>query len=193
MTAVEATHRLPKITIGQVLGKALSALITTLLLVMLAGALALVAVPKALDAVPLTVLTGSMEPTYMPGDVVISQKMSDPATQIRVGDVVTFQPKSDDPMLITHRVIDKRLGGIGVQFVTQGDNNSAVDEPIAPEQIMGKVRYSVPKVGHLKQAVTDVIEPRAAILGAGALAFLYAIWLFVFADRFERRKLARSR
>lgn len=119
-----------------------------LLTVVVAGALALIVVPKATGAKPLTVLSGSMTGTYDIGDVVVVRPV-DPA-ELAVGDVITFQPTSDDPALTTHRIVGLTYGSEGQQFVTQGDANGAVDlSPVTPEQVKGEVWYSVPTVGYL--------------------------------------------
>ena len=109
--------------------------------------LALIVVPKATGSRPLTVLTGSMTPTYLPGDVVIVRPAD--ATSLQIGDVITFQAVSDDPRLTTHRIKSVVLTGTGRQYVTQGDANGAVDPaPITPAQVRGTVWYSVPYVGY---------------------------------------------
>src|SRR5690625_7786321 len=93
---------------------------SVLLVAVLALAVALAVVPRVMNGAALTVLTGSMEPTYSPGDTVVSV----PQDRYDVGDVVTFQPVSDDPMLITHRVVAIPLGGPGgPRYVTRGDAN----------------------------------------------------------------------
>ena len=114
-----------------------------------AGAgLALIAVPKATGAKPLTVLSGSMVPTYDPGDVVIVRDAD--TRHLEVGQVITFQPTSDDPRLTTHRVVEVTYGSEGTRYVTQGDANDAPDpDPVRPVQVQGVVWYSVPLVGHL--------------------------------------------
>lgn len=81
--------------------------------------------------------------------MVVVRGVEDAVSEVQIGDVVTFQPVSDDPALITHRVVGKSFGSSGTLFITRGDANGADDEPIEPEQIMGKVRYSVPYVGHV--------------------------------------------
>jgi signal peptidase len=112
------------------------------------GALALIVVPKLNDARPLAVFSGSMVPTFDPGDVVVVRDTD--AGSLQVGDVVTFQPYPDDPRLITHRVIEVRYGVEGVSYTTQGDNNGAADlEPVQPKQVRGEVWYVVPYVGHV--------------------------------------------
>lgn len=145
-------------------------------LVIAVGCLAFV-VPRFIDAVPLAVLSGSMEPVYSPGDLVISKSV--PPEEIAVNDVVTFQPESGNPMLITHRVIAKSLGADGIaSFTTQGDANGAADEPILPEQVKGKVIYSLPYLGY----VTTALDPGAkaviaALIGAGLVG--YAVFMVV--------------
>ncbi|WP_432476791.1 signal peptidase I [Nocardioides sp. GXQ0305] len=118
-----------------------------LLASVIAGALALIVIPKANDARPLTVLTGSMTGTYDAGSVVIVRDV-DPET-VQVGDVITFQALSDNPALTTHRVVDIAYGSEGTTYVTKGDANDAVDPwTVTAEQIKGEVWYSVPFVGY---------------------------------------------
>ena len=126
-----------------------SALLTLLVILALAAAAALTVVPRLLGGTSLTVLSGSMEPLYAPGDAVIVVPVD--AADVRPGDVVAFQPVSGDPTLITHRVISRQLGGgpAGGYIVTQGDANNAADPPILPEQIRGRALYAVPAVGRL--------------------------------------------
>lgn len=140
--------------------------LTTVLVVALAGlALAVSVVPRLIGGVPLTVLTGSMEPALRPGDIVVVV----PQEVYRVGDVVTFQPEAGDPTLITHRIIAVTNSGYGATFTTQGDANGAPDDPIVPAQIMGRVAYRVPFVGH---AVTFVQNDPVLIGGAVAAILL---------------------
>ncbi len=110
------------------------------------GAGALIVLPKATGARPLTVLSGSMTGTYDVGDVVIVRPVD--TDELEVGDVITFQPVSDDPNLTTHRIVALAYGNNETHFVTQGDANNAVDPaPVKPAQVNGEVWYSVPKVG----------------------------------------------
>lgn len=161
-----------------------SALLGVVMVAMLALAAAAVVVPKILGALPLTVLTGSMEPTHSPGDVVVVQPVE--PEEIRVGDVVTFQPVSDDPTLVTHRVVGITWGGDGIAgFVTRGDANGTDDDPIVPDQVMGRVVYSIPLIGHATNASWG---PTAVTVGAvGLLA--YGVLMIVIPDR-SRRKAA---
>jgi signal peptidase len=130
--------------------------------------LALVAVPKMTGSRPLTVLTGSMTPTYPAGDVVIVKPAD--ADNLQIGDVITFQPESNNPELTTHRIVGVVLTSDGRQYVTRGDANGADDPmPIKPEQVRGKVWYSVPCVGYASmwasgQSIRMVIDLAAMAL-----------------------------
>ena len=124
-----------------VAGRAI-ALLATGLVVLVLGVV--VVVPKLGGATPYTVLTGSMRPTMPPGTLVVVKPVK--PEQIRVGDVITFQIKSGDPAVATHRVV-----GVGVTMggdyllKTKGDANNAADPTtVRPEQIRGKRWYSVP-------------------------------------------------
>lgn len=89
------------------------------------------------------VTTGSMIPTIDPGAIVFTQKKAEYGLQ----DIVTFT--SADKHVITHRIIEKRVGDAHT-FVTKGDNNKTADsEPIAQSQIIGAVRTHIPFIGKI--------------------------------------------
>lgn len=132
----------------------LSGVTTGLLLAAVALAAAVVVVPRALGGTALTVLTGSMEPTIRPGDLVAIRPT--PVEQLHVGDVITFQPRPGDPTLITHRIVRIQLGAAtGTVVVTRGDANGADDPPIIPAQVKGKVVYHLPYAGRLTLLAGD--------------------------------------
>ena len=144
-----------------------------LLLVVVALAAVIILIPKLSNAVPLTVLTSSMEPSLPPGTLIIV-KPTDPDT-LAVGDVVTYQIRSGEPEVITHRIISVTVGSAGGRsFELQGDNNSDPDvDAVMPEQIQGTVWYSVPLVGHANNFMNG--EARSFIIPVGAvLLFSYA-------------------
>lgn len=150
-----------------------------------AGALALIVVPKATGARPLTVLSGSMTGTYDIGDVVIVRPVD--TDDLAAGDVITFQPVSDDPALTTHRIQSVVYGSEGTSFITKGDANGAADpEPITSEQVMGEVWYSVPTVGHVSVWLAGGwVRQALNILAVGLL--LYGGW-FLATGLLDRRQ-----
>ena len=157
--------------------------VTSILLVaVLALAVALAVVPRVMGGEALTVLTGSMQPTYSPGDVVVSVPQED----YQVGDVVTFQPVSGDPTLVTHRIVAVTVGGPqGEQYITRGDANGDDDDPIEAGQIMGEVVYSVPYVGYVAVAAGE--HRNVLIAAAAALLIGYGIYA-VASDVLRKRR-----
>ncbi|WP_109472393.1 signal peptidase I [Ornithinimicrobium cavernae] len=156
----------------------LSAVVAWVALVGVAGLLVvMVLVPRLTGWVPLTVLTGSMEPAIPAGSMVVVERIDGEADldRIQIGDVITFLPRTDDPHLVTHRVVGEggRSDGSTV-FTTRGDANGADDrEPVGATQIRGRVRYHVPGVGHVSQLL-NVEQKRLGVIVVAGVLFLYA-------------------
>ena len=121
-------------------------------LVVLIGALVIV-IPNLAGAMPLTVLTSSMEPRLPPGTLIVVKPIE--TEQIVVGDVITYQIKSGEPGVITHRVAGITNSSDGSRtFTLKGDNNDVADElQVLPVQVQGKLWYSVPWIGYLSNFV----------------------------------------
>ena len=89
-----------------------------------------------------TVLSGSMEPEFYPGDIVVVKHKD--KTDIKLNDIVTY--KDSDGVIITHRIIKETPQG----YITKGDNNNTEDADIlTKDNIIGEVKFSIPKVGYL--------------------------------------------
>lgn len=85
------------------------------------------------------VLSGSMEPSISPGDVVFVA-----SGPVGVGDVVTYQTGNDVPT--THRVVEAVDGA----YRTKGDANENADRAmVQPDQLLGRVVFVVPLIGHV--------------------------------------------
>ena len=85
------------------------------------------------------VLTGSMEPTFSAGDLIVVKEKSE---DFAVGDIVVYQ---DIGSLIVHRIVS-----VGEEtVVTRGDANNADDAPIDISAIEGKVIFWIPYGGHV--------------------------------------------
>ncbi|MCC2321075.1 signal peptidase I [Cellulomonas xiejunii] len=165
-----------------------SVLLTAAMVVLLLLAAVVTVVPRLIGAVPLTVLSGSMEPTISAGDLVVVRP-TDPA-DLRIGDVVTVQPVSDDPTLVTHRIIGVTHGSDGIAgFVTQGDANEHPDEPVVPEQVMGRVVYTVPLVGHVTHGTWGPYV--ATAVGVGLVVYGVVTFALPRRDRDEVPGAAR--
>jgi signal peptidase I len=141
-------------------------------------ALILVVVPFVSGSTPMTILTSSMEPRLPPGTLIVVKPT--PADQIAIGDVMTYQIRSGDPAVVSHRVIGVSSSSDGgLSFTTQGDNNDSPDQnPVIEAQIRGVVWYSVPWVGYVSTAVNG--QNRSWIVPATAIALLaYAGFMVV--------------
>jgi signal peptidase I len=97
---------------------------------------------------PSVILTGSMEPLIMPGDVVLVHKISneDEIYELSKGDIINFKRGN---IIITHRIKEVLKDEAGnLSFETKGDNNNAIDEEkVQPNDIKGIVIKVVPKIG----------------------------------------------
>lgn len=161
-----------------------------LLLVVALGA-AVIVIPALTHSVPLTVLTQSMEPKLPPGTLLIVRPV-DP-DDIKIGDVITYQIKSGEPGVITHRVIATGVNSKGERvFTLQGDNNAAPDpDPVREVQIQGRLWYSVPYIGWVNNAVSGNTRGVLMPIVAGAL-LLYAAWA-IGSGIVDRRRTARKK
>lgn len=87
-----------------------------------------------------------MEPTIPLGATIFTQ----PAEEYVVGDVVTFQRRSDD-QATTHRIVENRVSEEGeTVFITKGDANDSADmQPVEKEEVAGKVIFQVAYLGFI--------------------------------------------
>jgi len=89
--------------------------------------------------------SGSMAPTILTGAVVITR----PTASYQVGDVVTYQRRTDQSAT-THRLIEEVGEGGESAFMAQGDANNVADaEPVLAVEIAGKVGLNIPYVGYV--------------------------------------------
>lgn len=146
-----------------------------------------VIVPRVKGYVPLTILSGSMEPSLPVGSQVFVdpvQGRSEAEDEVRTGSVITYMPYPDDPTLVTHRVVRTSYATDGSpRWRTQGDANSSPDETVVgPKQLRGVVRYHVPFVGYVASGLDREHKETIAIALAGCL-FAYAAWNLLLAFR----------
>ncbi|MFI7580430.1 signal peptidase I [Kocuria sp. M4R5S9] len=171
--------------------RAVHAVLAALLAAVAALLLAVVVVPLVLGWVPLTVLSGSMEPTVPTGSQVVVQPLEGEADAagLSTGDVVTFMPHPDDPTLVTHRIVGVAVDGEGRRsFTTRGDANAAPDaDPVTATQLRGVVQYHVPWAGHAA-TLLDAEQKRGGIVLASAALFGYALWQLVGVARDRGRR-----
>lgn len=120
-------------------------------------------VPSVLGFSVLRIRTGSMEPEYKTGSVIIAKKVN--YNTLKVGDVISFYSTSKDisTLVNTHRIHEITYLTTGEkQFITKGDANSAVDsEPVFYKKVIGKV---VLNLGVISGSVIGVLQNPTVIL-----------------------------
>jgi signal peptidase len=126
------------------------------------------------------VLSGSMDPTFPPGSVVISQQA--PISAIRTGDVIIFHPPyATNGALVVHRVIVSNRTAAGLEVITKGDANRAAD-PWGVVRLRGdrayRARFDIPLVGYAAVWIHSRTG-RAVVLALGGGLLLLAGWSLV--------------
>ncbi|MFC5495669.1 signal peptidase I [Nocardioides caricicola] len=144
-------------------------------------------VPRLAGAATYVIETGSMRPHLPPGTMIAVQPAD--ASAVKVGDVITYQLRSGDPTVVTHRVVAVGYDGEGqMRWQTQGDANPAADRLwVRPAQLRGRLWYGVPMLGHVTAIVTQ--QQRRVIVGAAAVGLIgYALTQFGSAWRDRRHR-----
>lgn len=149
-----------------------------------------VVLPHVLGAQTYTVLTGSMEPGMPAGTMIAVRPAS--IDDVLVGDVVTYQIRSGDPAVVTHRVVGTTSStGGGRLLLTRGDANDADDPPVQSEQLRGTVVLAVPYLGY--PAVLLGGDQRGAIVAAvGVVVIGYGIVVLGLDVSGRRRTMGRA-
>lgn len=160
------------------------------LLVLLIGVgIAAVVVPAVTGSVALTVRSSSMEPALPAGTLLVVRPTA--TDDIAPGAVLTYQLRSGEPTLVTHRVTQRMLLTDGSPvFITKGDANPQPDlDPVKPVQVRGTVWYAIPYVGWVAQLLDGEVRTVVISAAVGAL-LLYAAWMFISAARDRTRRPA---
>jgi signal peptidase I len=124
----------------------------------------------------LTVLSGSMEPTFRPGDLVVVTP--EPLSEVREGQVIAYSVPVADHQVVTHRVIELVHGGDAPVIRTRGDANPAADPWTA--KLHGttawRMRFVIPHAGTVVRFVRGPAVHAALVLVAPIMLGL--IWLY---------------
>ena len=115
--------------------------------------------------------TGSMSPTFNPGDVVVDRTTE---AGFQPGDVVTVQTSTASG-LVSHRLTHVDRQG---KLHTKGDANKTADAwALSPAAVHGVVQHIVPKMGYLvvfmrqKEGVAGVMTSALSIFLLWGLCF----------------------
>jgi signal peptidase I len=127
---------------------------------------------------PVAVYSGSMRPTIPVGGLAVDRPV--PASDVRVGDVITFNDPYVKGRLVTHRVAEIVHTPNGLAYRTKGDANPARDPwAIRLTGEVGRVSFSVPVAGYILFYAHTREVRTVLILLAGALLLLNVLrWIW---------------
>ena len=123
------------------------------------------------------VISGSMEPTIMTGDLIVDRtnRGFGPNT------IITFQdPKGH---IVTHRITKtEQLSNGSLEFITKGDNNEDPDQyTTPPKRVLGTHWFTIPKLGYILVYIRS-------FMGITIIVSLFAGW---FVSDFVWQKLQK--
>jgi signal peptidase len=112
------------------------------------GTLLAAAAPLAIGGHSYTVRSGSMTPAIRTGDIVVAESIA--PLRAQVGSIVMFRDPRGRDRVLTHRVRAMHRTGRRVDFITQGDANTARERWTVPvDGRIGRVLYRLPKLGYV--------------------------------------------
>jgi signal peptidase len=177
---------------GRKIYKIISAVIITVIAVFLSAIAILAIIQRSTDKSPnlfgyyiFTVLTDSMEPELVPGDVILSKSAKQ--TGVKLGDIVTYKSESVGGYFLTHRVIGFNIVG-GVEYViTRGDNTAGNDPPVPVDRITSVM---VKKLDFISKMLGVLKTPQGFFLIIVAPLVLVLILIFVsyYRDKLKLEK-----
>lgn len=163
---------------------------TSLLVAVSMFAFLTVVLPMMLGAHTYTVLTGSMQPGMPPGTLIAVRPTS--MDDVRIGDVVTFQMRSGEPAVATHRVVGTTSSTGGERLLlTRGDANDVDDPPVQDEQLRGVVVLAIPNLGYPAMLFGGQ-ERGAAVAAVGIVVIAYGTGVLVLDALRARRRRSRA-
>ena len=167
---------------------------------------------KSEDGVPalfgkslITIETGSMDPTYMPGDMVFMTKLTrEEKMNLQVGQIITFRTSIDingdgkPGDLNTHRIEEGR--GETLSFVTKGDHNPYADNvgdnpyTVHVDDIIGVCTEDgkIRGLGNVINFLSSSLGFFLCIVLPLILFFLYELYNFITVLMAERKKTASA-
>eukprot|EP00796_Vickermania_ingenoplastis_P011365 gene11365-7871_t len=124
------------------------------------------------------VISGSMEPGYYRGDLLLLQRRPD--SPVRVGDIIVYHLHGRS-IPIVHRVLrlHRRERDGKTLYLTKGDNNLFDDRHLYPpgvewveeENIIGKAFAYIPRIGYLTLIMAEL--PFVRYLSIGLILFFF--------------------
>lgn len=131
------------------------------------------------------VQSGSMEPACPVGAMVYVQEAE--PEQLQVGDVITFNLGGG--VRGTHRIVEITQVDGELAFVTKGDANEEPDNtPVTPENIVGRVCFTIPSLGFVINYIQQPSGRYAAISVVAVMLLLIVLPDLLFDDKKSKKQ-----
>ena len=146
--------------------------------------------PSVFGTTPMVVLSGSMSGTAEDhievGDLIFVGK-ADP-DQLEVGDVIAFM---SGHIVVTHRIVGIETSESGERmFTTRGDaNNTADDEPVTADNLVGIYKGRIPKAGDFAMFLQT---PLGMVLFIGVPLLAFIIFDILHSRKNARKELEKT-
>lgn len=143
-------------------------------------------VPDFMGYKPFIVLSGSMEPGIMTGDMVFVKNTD--TGNLQKGDVIAY--KSGEAV-ITHRIIDVTTENGEVRYITQGDANDSPDQTsVKPSEVEGIYKGRIAGAG---KAAMFMQTTSGMIIFVVCPLILFILWDIVRRKMLDRKEVSRTR
>lgn len=144
--------------------------LATLIIALIVALCSVIMLPRVFGYEVYGILSGSMLPNYPIGSIIYVDQVD--ASEIKVGDVITFNMAADSNVVATHRVVE--INSEEETFTTKGDNNDDVDSsPVSFQRLIGRVVLCVPVLGYIASFIQSSYGIIACI---GAIAIVFILW-----------------
>lgn len=127
----------------------------------------------------LSVQTGSMRPSFSPGDALLLQRIQ--PSQLQHGTIVSYRSSRSPNELVTHRLVRVGQGS----FQTKGDALTIPDPVVRDSLLVGRVTAVLPGMGRLLNWLRS---------WPGLIAFVYVpVGMVVAGELYRLERYYRSR
>ena len=135
-----------------------------------------------------TVLTGSMQPSLKPGDLVITQQTK--AAELASGDVISLIDQSSLQTYM-HRIVQIENGNQEIVIHTKGDSNPVQDAAVAKVQSTTTISRSIAVVPGAGGVVNYFTQTQGRLLSLGLIVFSALILVLRNASRAVEKQQSR--
>ena len=142
-------------------------------------------VPSVFGYKPFAVLSGSMQPNIMVGDLILIKKTD--INKLKKNDIIAFRDK--DNLVTTHRIIKVVKKNGQVCFETKGDSNNVKDKELAcKNNIEGKYVKRYAKLGNF---ILFIQKPLGFTVMMMTL-FIICVLIYIIQDKTSSKKINKD-